>query len=345
MMNSQDTLGPALKAVTLASRLCRSVQSKLDQVRAITKDDKSPVTIADMASQAVICKTLRDELGSVVIVGEETSAFLREAANAEYMRAALAAAREVWPGVSETSLLDAIDAGAGEPVGSGGEFWTLDPIDGTKGFLRGQQYAVSLALIRGGEPVLGVLGCPNLSMDHRASVDGPVDNGTIFWAASGGGSFEAPLPGGAGTAVEPGSERRLEKPTGAPAAPLRLCSSVEEAHTKSDTVSQVVERAGGSFVPVRLDGQGKYAVVARGQADAYLRLPTKKGYVERIWDHAAGALVAQEAGRIVTDAAGNKLDFGHGKGLERNRGIIVAHPAIHGRLTAAIREIGLLNPA
>lgn len=343
MMNSQDTLGTALKAVTLASRLCKSVQRKLDQVRAITKDDKSPVTIADMASQAVICKTLREELGSVVIVAEETSAFLRDAANAEYMRAAVEAAKEVWPSVNEASLLEAIDAGAGEPVGAGGEFWTLDPIDGTKGFLRGQQYAVSLALLRGGKPVLGVLGCPNLSMDHSASVDGPVSEGTLFWATAGGGSSEAAI--GPEAASGPGRGRRLEKASGTPASPLRLCSSVEEAHTKSDTVSQVVERAGGSFVPLRLDGQGKYAVVARGQADAYLRLPTKKGYVERIWDHAAGALIAQEAGRIVTDAAGSALDFGQGKGLERNRGIIVAHPAIHGRLTAAIRELGLLNPA
>ena len=41
-------------------------------------------------------------------------------------------------------------------------FWTLDPIDGTKGFLRGEQYAVALALIEGGEVVVAALACPNL---------------------------------------------------------------------------------------------------------------------------------------------------------------------------------------
>jgi 3'(2'), 5'-bisphosphate nucleotidase len=43
--------------------------------------------------------------------------------------------------------------------------WTLDPIDGTKGFLLGGQYAVCLALIEDSDVKLGVMGCPNLP--HR----------------------------------------------------------------------------------------------------------------------------------------------------------------------------------
>ena len=46
-------------------------------------------------------------------------------------------------------------------------FWTLDPIDGTKGFLRGEQYAVALALIVGGEVVVAALACPNLGAPER----------------------------------------------------------------------------------------------------------------------------------------------------------------------------------
>jgi 3'(2'), 5'-bisphosphate nucleotidase len=37
-------------------------------------------------------------------------------------------------------------------------FWTLDPIDGTKGFLRGEQYVVALALVVDGQVQIGVLG-------------------------------------------------------------------------------------------------------------------------------------------------------------------------------------------
>ncbi len=74
--------------------------------------------------------------------------------------------------MTAAALLDAIDLGADAPDSSSRPtergFWTLDPIDGTKGFIRGQQYAVCLAYIVGSEPVIGVLGCPNLPRSLEA---------------------------------------------------------------------------------------------------------------------------------------------------------------------------------
>ena len=77
-------------------------------------------------------------------------------------------------------------------------FWTLDPIDGTKGFLRGEQYAVALALIVGGEVVVAALACPNLEV--RAAVGGGNEDrqssqdpaGAIFTAVKGEGAFALP---------------------------------------------------------------------------------------------------------------------------------------------------------
>ena len=63
--------------------------------------------------------------------------------------------------LSGDEVLEAIDVCADEG-GAHGRRWVLDPIDGTKGFLRKQQYAVALGLLIDGEPALGVLGCPNL---------------------------------------------------------------------------------------------------------------------------------------------------------------------------------------
>ena len=127
-------------------------------------------------------------------------------------------------------------------------------------------------------------------------------------------------------------------------ADVRLCESVESGHSAHDRSAMISASLGIVKQPVRLDSQAKYAVVARGQADVYLRLPTESGsravggetYVERIWDHAAGALIAQEAGCTVTDALGNPLDFSHGRGLEANRGIVCAAPDLHPRLIRAI---------
>ena len=91
----------------------------------------------------------------------------------------------------------------------------------------------------------------------------------------------------------------------------------------------------------RLDSQCKYAVVARDQADAYLRIPTRKDYVEKIWDHAAGSIIAAEAGAVVTDVSGTPLDFGQGRRLEANRGIVCAVSAAHPMIIRAIDELGI----
>jgi 3'-phosphoadenosine 5'-phosphosulfate (PAPS) 3'-phosphatase len=68
------------------------------------------------------------------------------------------------PASTPASVCGWIDRGASAPTT---RFWTLDPIDGTKGFLRGDQYAVALALVENGRVQIGVLGCPNLSDGYR----------------------------------------------------------------------------------------------------------------------------------------------------------------------------------
>jgi 3'(2'), 5'-bisphosphate nucleotidase len=70
--------------------------------------------------------------------------------------------------------------------------WTLDPIDGTKGFLRGGQYAVCLALIVDAQVQLGVIGCPNLPYDPTKP-SGEVDHGCIFVAVRGQGAHQVRL--------------------------------------------------------------------------------------------------------------------------------------------------------
>lgn len=321
------------RAVEDASLVCRQVQRALDQVKAITKDDKSPVTVADYASQAIVAHRLREALGPVVLVGEEGSAFLRDEDNQTYRDATLAAVREVWPEADERTLLDAIDAGAGDP--SHASFWTLDPIDGTKGFLRGQQYAVALAYIERGRPVIGVLGCPNLPSSFTDPLDRADSHGCLYFTISGQGLWEVHAD------KQGAPPKHIHRALREPGDPIRACESVETAHSKQDDTAKILARVGSAGEPVRLDSQCKYAVVARGQADAYLRMPTKKDYVERIWDHAAGALVAHEGGCVVTDIHGRDLDFAHGRGLETNRGIVCAPPDVHGPILGAIKDLGL----
>ena len=118
----------------------------------------------------------------------------------------------------------------------------------------------------------------------------------------------------------------------------RLCESVESGHSSHSRSAQIAESLGITKEPVLLDSQAKYAVVARGQADIYLRLPTKKAYQEKIWDHAGGILVVEEAGGTVTDIHGNAQEFNHGATLSKNEGMVVTNGQFHKNVVDAVQN-------
>ena len=185
MSDRNAELAAAVEAVRAASRICIAVQRKLVSAETLEKRDKSPVTVADFASQAIVCHRLSQALPSDRVVGEEDAAELRDASQAALAAAVAERVAEEVAGAEASQVLDWIDLGGAEATGD--RYWTLDPIDGTKGFLRGEQYAVALGLIEDGEVVLGVLGCPNLT--------GRGGTGALFAGVAGGGAIELSLDG------------------------------------------------------------------------------------------------------------------------------------------------------
>ena len=116
-----------------------------------------------------------------------------------------------------------------------------------------------------------------------------------------------------------------------------VCESVVAAHAAHSVQAGIARRLGITAPPYRIDSQCKYAVVARGEASIYLRLPRDTSYREKVWDHAAGAVVVTEAGGRVTDLDGNPLDFSQGRLLANGRGIVCTNGAIHDRVLEACR--------
>ena len=112
-----------------------------------------------------------------------------------------------------------------------------------------------------------------------------------------------------------------------------------ERRAQVQAAKLVAELLGVKAPPIRIDSQCKYAVIARGDASIYLRLPTKKDYVEKIWDHAAGSIIVEEAGGIVTDAFGKTLDFSLGRTLSGNKGIVATNGLIHEKVISAVSEV------
>jgi 3'(2'), 5'-bisphosphate nucleotidase len=322
---SADEVHAALTAVTRASSVCQSVHRALVTQDTITKKDKSPVTVADFASQAIVSITLRDALGAITLVGEEDAADLRgEDAGMTQSKVTAHVCDALDRACQADEVLDAIDAAAVEPDPPTGRYWTIDPIDGTKGFLRGDQYAVALGLIEDGRPILGVLGCPNLEIDGR--------KGLLMAAVEGQGTTARSLD----ASVEPA---RVHVDPAEDSAGGRFCESVESGHSDQSASARIAETLGITRPPYRIDSQCKYAAVARGDASIYLRLPTRPGYVEKIWDHAAGAACVIAAGGTVTDIAGKPLDFTQGRTLQNNRGIIATNGNFHDKVVAAVQAV------
>lgn len=331
-LRSDPNLRTALEAVSAACRVARDVQADLTHVRQMTKDDRSPVTVADFAVQAIIAMALTDSLGEAHIVGEENADALRDESRSAILEAVVHAVRSYRPHASADEVLAAIDACDHDATGA--TYWALDPIDGTKGFLRGEQYVVALAYLERGEVTLGVMGCPNLPVDRARPWHEADPHGSIYAATRGGGCWQWPADAVGGEPCAVQCESAGDRV-------IRLAESVESAHSKHDALERVVDQLGWTVEYARLDSQGKYALVARGDADAYLRIPTSKTYVEKIWDQAAGMVIATEAGATVSDIHGAALDFTHGSRLEANRGIVCARPEIHGQIIEAIAAVGL----
>ena len=317
----------------------------------VSKDDKSPVTIGDFGAQALIIQAIRKNFPNDEIVGEEEASSLRQDKDlsAEIWRLAKdiklddAESDAILGGPlpSEESMLDTIDQG-NSPGGPKGRIWALDPIDGTKGFLRGGQYAVCLGLIVDGDVKVGAIGTPNLPVDDTAPIDASTGsqqtatsaNGVLFSAVLGEGATSRPLTSGALAAAKPISMRPVPDISQAV-----FCEGVEAAHSSQGDNAAVAERLGITGASVRLDSQAKYCSIARGAGDIYLRLPVKKDYQEKIWDHAAGDIIVREAGGQVTDIYGTRLDFSKGRTLAANKGVVAAPRAIQDEVIGAVKAV------
>lgn len=204
-----------------------------------TKADDSPLTAADRAAHEVICAALAALTPAIPVWSEESAAIAFDE-------------RRAWP-----------------------DFWLVDPLDGTKEFIkRNDEFTVNIALISGHEPVLGVVQVP---VQDR-----------VYCGYRGGGSFRAD-----------GDEARrpitVQTPT---ERPVRVVGS--RSH-RGASLEAYLEKL-GEHVMVPMGSSLKICLIAAGEADVYPRLgPTSE------WDTAAAQAVVEYAGGHVVDLAGERL--------------------------------------
>jgi 3'(2'), 5'-bisphosphate nucleotidase len=328
MLTNTPELEFAIHAVRQAALLVKQVQAEMVS-SALTKDDRSPVTVADFAAQALVGYLLDQAFPKDAMIGEEDSSVLQTPEEKETLERITYFVGQYAPGATPETVCQWIDRGSAQ---SAARYWTLDPIDGTKGFLRGDQYAVALALVVDGDVKVGVLGCPNLTDGCQPEIGGP---GSLLAAARGEGTWVTAIEGT--TDFKQVHVSPLNDPAGA-----RLLRSYESGHTNVSQIDVFADNLGVEAEPVRMDSQAKYAVLAAGRGELYLRLlsASRPDYREKIWDQAAGSIVIEEAGGKVTDLDGKALDFTQGRTLAQNRGVFGSNGVLHEVGLKTLKEIG-----
>jgi len=205
------------------------------------KSDHTPVTEADTAANKVIEAGLTELTPHLPILTEETNP-------------TPFAERKTWE-----------------------RYWLIDPLDGTREFIkRNGEFTVNIALIDGGESVLGVVYAPVI--------------GVLYYAAKGQGAFKKD------STNEPEAIKVREQ----------CADKVVVAcgrSTPSDAIMKFVANLGDHKI-IRIGSALKSCLVAEGQADLYARLgPTSE------WDTAAAQCVVEEAGGSITDTAMETLRY------------------------------------
>lgn len=317
----------AAESVAEAARLVRLVQADLVG-DGLTKSDRSPVTVGDFAAQALVAARLAAHDPAAMLVGEEDAVELRKPECFETLTSVTNYVRQFLPGLAPEEVCALVDRGGAAAEGS---FWTLDPIDGTRGFLRRDQYVTALAYIEAGQVKLAAMACPNVLADGQLSVGGV---GCVLIAIAGGGCWVAPMD-----RLDDFARAKVSAVSN-PAEALML-GSLESRHTDPTKMTQLVESLGLKRPSLKLDSQAKYALVALGGGDLIVRFPPEgnPAYREKIWDHAAGMLCVEEAGGRVTDVLGAPLDFSQGRALENNRGMLASNGLIHSQAIEALSTL------
>lgn len=334
-------------AVQKAVIVTRKVLALVSQGE-LTKGDKTQVTLADFAAQALLVAAIHHNFPNDAIVGEEDTRALRSSSTM---------AAQVWDLVSSTSLEDVecesllpsptsqedmlryIDLGGKGYGGPSGRVWMIDPVDGTKGFLKGGQYVVCCTMLEDGQEKIAAFGCPHVSLEQGRISEQDTDTtgpGYLISAARGQGTQYRKLSTGAlQTATKLSPTKSVESMSS-----LRF---VENCNTTSPQFAdrhRIAEALGAQWHPLHIySTQLRYLALTLGAGDVVLRTPLPGDAPAHVWDHAGGVMVFEEAGGKVTDLNGKDLVFTAGRDLTENFGLIAAPKVIHASVVQAVKSV------
>jgi 3'(2'), 5'-bisphosphate nucleotidase len=260
------------------------------------KQDQSPVTLADFASQIYIISKLKELYPKDSITAEET--FSNEINNST-KKLILSCYNKL-----DLSLNPNFKEIMNYRGPNSKRRWSIDPIDGTKGYQKGLSYAIGIGLISNQEKKLSIIGVPNYNTNGVAVFVANKDKGAL---ASYGENDYIPIKV---------SETRDVKQS-------LLCHSL---HYDEPWVMKLANKLGIENY-IQIDSMAKFCMVADSSADLYIKpMDMDRSF---IWDFLPGELLVREAGGQVTDLKGASPRYIGEKCVITSPGLIVSNGVIH----------------
>ncbi|KAI5448152.1 putative PAP-specific phosphatase, mitochondrial [Lathyrus oleraceus] len=354
-------LEAAIDVVHSACRLCVQVKSGLFSTdgKVLEKIDQTPVTVADFGVQALISLELSKLFPSIPLVAEEDSAFVRSRNLAgtvfDAVRAEVSSNSKT---LTQDDVLNAIDRGGKDAFVFGPKpatYWLLDPIDGTRGFLKDNSalYVVGLSLVVEGETEIGIMGCPNWQEGVSGKPSAEVEedrealprSGIMMIAHKGHGTWtktlnSKPESSGAWTRCFVDGFNLVHKARfclidSQTWDSLPLSATLDATSNANDVGSNQV-----LLLVVCCGSLIKHFMVASGRASVFIQ--RKKEKTIMAWDHAVGMLCVHEAGGKVTDWEGTEMDLAADEISRRSifpsGGILATNGNLHNKIVQLISD-------
>jgi 3'(2'), 5'-bisphosphate nucleotidase len=323
----EEPLAHVVRALVEGAHLAQRIRH--ERADALAKRDGTPVTLADLALQVIVTRALEQAFPDDALMAEEEATILHTAAGRPLMDSLVRLLEAGMPGVTSEEIVRLLGRST-KKVRS--RAWLLDPLDGTAGFLRaGGHYAMALALVERGLPTVGILACPTLDVEAfypEEPLDAEPPQGAILLAGQERGAWVS--------ALDLSEFRPLRVSAVTSLTEARALGSAVKAHVDPDAMRAFLDAAGLHGRVHAVDGQVKHALIAQGHAELFVRI-SAAGYRERVWDHAAGAVILREAGGRITDLHGRPLEFGLGTRLSRNEGIVASNGVLHDEILEVLR--------
>jgi 3'(2'), 5'-bisphosphate nucleotidase len=296
MSKYQNELQIASDVVTKTSEI--SEWFRETGFRIIEKQDHSPVTLADYAGQIYINHHLKKHFPKDQIIAEEHIKDLTDRQE-----------RIIRTCFQDLNIpIKKFESSLNYRGTTSRRQWTVDPIDGTKGFIANLSYSIGIGFMVNTEPIVSAIASPNF--DERGL-----------------GIFRAELGQGAEASYNKKKFQSIHVSNELDLSKAKVCISLHNVSEK--TLKFLKKHNIRKSSQLQMDGMGKFCKVADGTADYYFHLNRSKMFV---WDYCPGDLLVREAGGKSTDIKNNRLKFRDNLCVISAPGYVFCNNAIHKKL-------------